>query len=250
MQQIHINLSSMRSLFIEMYFQDTKLSSGTAFVATLGNLRGIVTNRHNVTGRHQSTGAPLSSHGGVPDRIVVWHNVGTDFPAWSPFVIPLYDGEEKRWLEHPSLGDRADIAVLPIEEKPGVRLYPYDLGLAPEIIQRPADSVSVVGFPFGRASSGRLAIWATGFIASEPDFPYDDLPVTLIDCRSRQGQSGSPVIMQRNEVYWGPDGLMSPYDRSGKTQFVGIYSGRISPESDIGMVWWATAIGETLKQTV
>ena len=249
MEEIHLNIGSIRSLFIEMYFGETRLSSGTAFVAMAGDRKGLVTNRHNLTGRHQDTDQPLSDHGGVPDRIVVWHNSDREVPSWLPIDVSLYGDDGKPlWIEHPGLGARADIAILPLTDIEGVKFLAYDLGLSPELIQRPADSVSVIGFPFGRASAGLLAIWATGFIASEPDFPFDNLPITLIDCRSRPGQSGSPVVMQRNDVYWSEGRLVSPYTRAGKTQLIGIYSGRISAESDIGMVWWVSAIRETLEQ--
>jgi len=249
MGEMNLNIASKRSLFIELYFNGTKLSSGTAFVASFRDRKGLITNRHNVTGRHQETEQPISTHGGVPNRLVVWHNVDKNGLTWRPIEVPLYDGDEKRWFEHPQLGPRADIVVLPLTEMPGIKLFPYDLDMAPEMLLRPADAVSVIGFPFGQGSAGLLAIWATGFIASEPDFTYNDLPVMLIDCRTRQGQSGAPVVMQRNDVYRSLSGhLMTPFTRGGKTQFVGIYSGRIRKESDLGMVWWASAVRETLEQ--
>jgi hypothetical protein len=62
----------------------------------------------------------------------------------------------------------------------------------------PADPVSEVSFPFGLAGGGLFAIWATGALATEPITDFGDLPVSLIDCRSRQGQSGSPVIAYRS----------------------------------------------------
>ena len=105
-----------------------------------------------------------------------------------------------------------------------------------------ADVVSVVGFPFGIAGGGSLAIWATGFIASEPDINYKDLPVFLIDSRSRPGQSGSPVVAHRN------GGPVLLEDNSTHvfaepvTRFLGVYSGRINQESDLGMVWKADAL--------
>lgn len=245
--EINVNLSSLRSLSIEMFFDDTKLADGTAFVAEFDNRIGLITNRHNVTGRNQTTHKTLSSHGGVPNRLLVWHHCVKDALQWLPIEIELYDDGLPTWYEHPILGENADVVVLPIGDIHNIVLNTYDLSRKSEIIQRPADTVSVVGFPFGRASVGKVAIWATGFIASEPDLPFDDLPVILIDCRSRPGQSGSPVIMQRNDVYWSEQGLMSPYTRAGKTEFIGIYSGRIHPDSDLGTVWKACVISEILS---
>jgi hypothetical protein len=104
--------------------------------------------------------------------------------------------------------------------------------------------VSVVGFPFGKTGGGSLGIWATGFMASEPSVDYDGLPVFLIDCRSRQGQSGSPVIAYRS------GGMVAMADGGSAAfsgavcRFLGIYSGRINAESDLGIVWKASAIKE------
>jgi hypothetical protein len=71
-----------------------------------------------------------------------------------------------------------------------------------------------------------------------------DQPTFLIDCRSRQGQSGSAVISHRN------GGSVAMTDGSTSifggpvTRFLGIYSGRVNAESDLGIVWKASAIAE------
>lgn len=66
---------SLKSLFIEMLFNDTLLAVATGFVVFA--LRGpvLVTNRHNVTGRDQNSGQPLDPrNGGVPNRLVIHHS--------------------------------------------------------------------------------------------------------------------------------------------------------------------------------
>lgn len=107
----------------------------------------------------------------------------------------------------------------------------------PQLAVAPADSVSVVGFPFGKSIGGAMAIWATGFLASEPNIDVNDLPLQLIDCRARQGQSGSPVIAYRSSgaiaLSNGDTVVMS----GSVTLPIGVYSGRINTESDIGLVW-------------
>ncbi|HYD88866.1 MAG TPA: hypothetical protein VEA80_15435 [Vitreimonas sp.] len=60
---------SVKSLIIKMTVKGTALSTGTAFVANSKKGPVLVTNRHNVTGRHQQTGKPLSPTGGFPDAI-------------------------------------------------------------------------------------------------------------------------------------------------------------------------------------
>jgi hypothetical protein len=100
-------------------------------------------------------------------------------------------------------------------------------------------------------AGGALGVWATGFVASEPDVDFDDLPIFLVDCRTREGQSGSPVIV------YGNGGMFPMQDGSTAVmgeviRFLGIYSGRIrdasepgtSPSSDLGIVWKAHALRE------
>jgi hypothetical protein len=92
------------------------------------------------------------------------------------------------------LGPRADLVALPLQNLVDVDLHPYDPENVADIRVGPADVVSVIGFPFGIAAGGAFGVWATGFLAAEPDVNFNDLPIQLIDCRSREGQSGSPVI--------------------------------------------------------
>lgn len=109
---------------------------------------------------------------------------------------------------------------------------------------KPSDIISVVGFPFGISINGRMAIWATGFVASETDL---DSPIFLIDSRTRPGQSGSAVIAQRNGGAFSQKDGSTSIITGTTTQFLGIYSGRINKESDIGIVWKASAIKELIE---
>jgi hypothetical protein len=104
--------------------------------------------------------------------------------------------------------------------------------------------VSVLGFPFGRTGGlGYLPIWSKGWIATELDVDFDGRPSFLIDSRTRKGQSGSPVI-----VYNSPGDqaamhsghlLLAPGEM---VRLLGVYSGRINDQSDLGHVWKAEAL--------
>ena len=117
----------------------------------------------------------------------------------------------------------------------------------PEFDLIPTDQVSIIGFPLGLSAGGRFAVWVTGTIASEMDVNYDDLPIFLVDCKSRAGQSGSPVIAFRS------GGMVNLKDGNAVmfngpvSNFLGIYSGRIHKDSDIGMVWRTATIAELLN---
>jgi len=240
---------SIQSLRIEMRFGEQKLSTGTAFIVKLGVRRPLlITNRHNVTGRHQETGELLSKSAGVPDNIVVAHHVRNELGHWNGIRTPLLDAHgTPLWIEHPTWGEKADFVALPIHSTQGIDLYPYDLeATGPDIFLGPSEIISVIGFPFDLQINGFVAVWATGFIASEPEFDVGNLPVFLIDCRTRAGQSGSPVIAYRNGMAMSSQGASVMYSNP-VSKFLGIYSGRIRADSDLGMVWKASAVIELVK---
>ncbi len=243
--QLGVERPSVQSLFLQLQFDGQVLASGSGFVAESALGPVLITNLHNVTGRHPITGQILSSTGGIPNKVLILHNRQNHLGQWVPRTEALLEGGEPRWIEHPQLGSDADFVALPLTELNDAELYPDTLGEGdPLIMVRPADTVSVVGFPFGMRTGGSLAIWATGFVATEPDLDHDGRPIFLIDCRARQGQSGSAVIAHRSGgMVTLEDGSSALFGRS-VTRFLGIYSGRISPESDLGIVWKAHAVRE------
>jgi hypothetical protein len=253
---LNVELPSLKSLFIEMYFGDQKLSTGTAVLVAKDRSShcALVTNRHNVTGRHQETDECLSATLGVPDHIVIhFHTPGSDIGAWKEVRLPLYrDDGSPFWIEHPSLGADADIVALNLKWGSDVLKVPYYLETDLDrkgMIVSPAEPVSVIGFPFGLSTSGKLPVWSTGFLAQELSLVSKENPVFLVDCRTRQGQSGSPVIAFRTSGYRKiRDGRVSA-SLSGDIawEFLGIYSGRVNPESDLGRVWHVSAIEPLLE---
>ena len=242
-----ISQPSHQSLYIEIQALGQKIATGTAFIAWIaGGQPFLLTNRHIVTGRHQETGELLCKDtAAIPDALVVWHNKKGVLGEFLPATIPLYIGDSPRWIEHPALGAKADFVALAPQADQSMALFPY---LADPFVHNhiePSQTVSVVGFPFGKRNAASFAVWATGFIATEPEINHDGLPVFLIDCRSRKGQSGSPVIQYRTSggfaVHDGSDNV----DASSGT-LLGIYSGRINEHSDLGIVWKTYAIAELL----
>lgn len=235
------------SLMIYMRFNGQPLGTATGFLINGPSGVCLVTNRHVLTGREQVTNNILHPMLAVPNEILIQHNLVGHLGNWIFHTEPLYDGERPRWLEHPTLGADADIAVLPLTQLHNVQVEAYDLvHVGHGILIEPTTVVSVVGFPFGVQDGGGFAIWATGSVASQSEFDYQNRPVFLIDCRSRQGQSGSPVIAYRHggwtQMEDGTSGVFGPIYR-----FLGLYSGRITGDSDLGMVWKPEAIAATAR---
>lgn len=253
---LNVELPSLKSLFIELFFGKQLLSTGTATLVSndKSSLCTLITNRHNVTGMHQETDECLSKTLGIPDNIVIhFHKPGEDIGSWIKVKLPLYreDGSPF-WIEHPTLGADADIVALNLKWGDDVLKLPYYLKLhldRVEMVISPAEPLSVIGFPFGLSTTGKLPIWATGFLAQELSLVTKENPVFLIDCRTRQGQSGSPVIAFRTSGHRSVKNGRISATLSGNItwEFLGIYSGRVNPESDLGKVWHVSAIEELLE---
>ncbi|GAB7524050.1 hypothetical protein PBS_30350 [Paraburkholderia sp. 2C] len=251
-----LEVPTLKSLYIEMFFGDTLLGSGTAFLAANDRESNcaLITNRHNVTGRNQETGECLSKTGGIPDSIVIYfHRNPLEAGQWKKIKLPLYrDDGTPWWIEHPRLGAAADVVALNLRWGSDVHKLPYYMKLDLDrkgLYTSPAEIVSVIGFPFGLSSAGKFPIWSTGFVAQELSLVTPENPVFLIDCRSRRGQSGSAVVSYRAGSYRHVrDGrVVSTISPDPVWEFLGIYSGRVNPESDLGRVWHVSAVEEVLN---
>jgi hypothetical protein len=107
--------------------------------------------------------------------------------------------------------------------------------------------VNVIGYPLGIGAAGNWPIWITGHLASDPDFDFDRRPVILIDARTREGMSGSPVILRTKEVYAQGIGRLSIQGPSQAEMFLGVYAGRLRADLDLGYVWRARVVREILQ---
>lgn len=212
------------------------LFSGTGFIVVHNSVNYLITNWHIVTCRDPNTGQPLSNTGAADPTILdIWFHVSGKLGSWVLKTENLFDSVgNKRWIEHPN-GQQVDVVALPISNYSDVSIYPLDRNLAStDLILFPSEPVSIVGFPLGLASAGKFPIWKTGHIASDIDLDYNGKPVFLIDATTKSGMSGSPVIARRTGFI-----ITSRGNNIGgqETRFLGIYSGRIQDQSDIGMVW-------------
>ncbi len=213
----------------------------------------LVTNRHVLTGRNNDTGQPLDGRtGGTPELVEIWHQ-GRPIGRQSLYC----EQGRAMWVEHPDLGPRVDVVGLAMNQ-PAIHIRPYDPpDMVPESARHESlqmrvvvgDDLFVVGFPFGAQDKKGSPIWTRASAATEPEEHYDDLPRFLVDARTRTGQSGSPVVaVRRSDRAWiDPDGqaMAGPGVR-----FLGVYSGRINDEADLGYVWTKQCVGEVTARGV
>jgi len=237
---------SRTALQVTAYFGTVELSRATGFAVLNGDQVFLVTNWHVVAGRNCDTDACLSDTLAVPDRLHVRFHKHGEFARWVEHEIALLDDEgSPLWLEHPA-GHHIDVVAIPMPRIAGIAIYPLDLSLADaEMAVQPATPISIIGYPLGLSAAG-WPIWKTGHVASEPDLDYAaGHPAFLVDSTTKRGMSGSPVIY-RASTYQLPSGAVTM--GLPRTKLLGIYSGRLTPDSDVGRVWRAAVLRELLPR--
>lgn len=233
-----------------------ELATATGFLVNSDRGMYLVTNWHAFTGYDPMTAESLGRFAAPPTHVDVDFHNPDDLSDPAVHRYPLYEEGIPLWFVHPGLSHHVDVVALRVSfggawaMKPGttIQSQPYEIKHSRGFQIEPSTDVSVIGFPYGRQSTGSLGIWVRGTVASEPGLDFEGDPVFLIDCRSRRGQSGSPVLAYR------PAGSIVQFSdggsqvRSGPTwQLLGVYSGRISEESDLGKVWRLEVLREILK---
>lgn len=254
MQSIVLCVTTFSAFQIDLKYNDIVLATGTAFFTSAGDRILLVTNKHNVTGRNTETEKCLDEkYAAVPNIMSVLIPItnpdgeGFNCSQWQSYNISLYINEDKEkpaWIEHPDPAvDLVGFKFLPPKINVKNLVLPAD---GYDIPINVCSKVNVVGFPFG-ISTDNFPLWNTGYIASEPEIDINGKPLMYIDSRTRKGQSGSPVVKLYNPgetVYIDDKSYMA---KSPQVYLLGIYSGRINAESDIGMVWKKKAFLELFK---
>lgn len=246
-QLVEIHYLSQVPIITKFYFNDTYLALGTSFIYKKGMSYYLVSNWHNYSGRNSETNETLSPTAALPNRIKCRLILDQEALDWDDCFFDLMDENGKRkWLEHPQSGSVIDVAVLPIEIPNKFMPKPINDYQFTDLRLEVAQDVFVLGFPLGINGRKELPIWKRASIASEPGGNY---PRVLIDTATREGMSGSPVIMQHKGFYIRSDD--SEDWRADAHQFLGIYSGRLGEDefkAQLGIVWKKDVIEEIIKQ--
>lgn len=254
------------------------MSDGSAFIYRLEGKDQLVTARHNVTGRHWQTNNFLSDRFTVNPshlRVMFFANSPEEW-ALSPladnprsaqaqvllklYLIPLIGEDwEPIWKQHPQLGGDMDVAVVPFNapadavikswETTGPRTGPEEAAW-PQL--SPGQDVFIIGYPYKLSVGPLLPLWIRGTVASDPPFGYQaagkSYPLWLIDARTREGNSGAPVMRYRppGSFVMRNNGAMARTIGSD-SDLLGVYSGRTSKESDLGFVWRIDEVDEICR---
>lgn len=240
------------------------LSSGSAFFFEMNGNWFLVTNWHNVSGRHFLTKEPVSHPMREPFRLTAKLSSydigdrGSGTFGIVPHSIDLYRGEHPVWMEHPELGSFCDVVAIPMYRPSSCPEFMHNAAnriSEEEIPVEPGCTVFIIGFPQAISVGFGLPLWKSGYIASEPYYDVDldgklqefgglsggtRIPAFFIDAQTRAGMSGAPVFARYSGIW----DMSDPYRKvdpdapdfwerddvalwgSQGTQFVGCYSGR------------------------
>lgn len=256
-KKYYVDDYSLTSLRLDLYFDNTILGSATCFIVNEKGKDFLVTNYHVLTGRHPDTNRVINSSAAIPNKIRVWCHSSLSVRGYGAWVIrdlSLYDEEGKpRWIEHPQMCIRdpehpsehnVDIVVLPLDSDIDIKIYSIDLFGNDDILVAPGTPVSIIGYPLGLTGADLFPIWKTGHIASDIEAHYSNR-FFYIDATTRGGMSGSPVVYRS----WGVNQTLSGeiiFSNGITTKLLGIYSGRIHEDSEVGIVWKPYLIKEII----
>lgn len=248
-----IDIFSVSTIPMKMYFDDTLLASGTSFIWSRNKKYWIISNWHNFSGKNTETGNHLSKTGGEPNNISISLNlknmlgnrVDEKFQIRDSNNLPL-------WIVHPKFGNKIDISALQIEPNESWDLYPINEIPSRNLSISVGNDVYILGYPLD-IEPGGFPIWKRGSIASEPEVFSEERRYILVDSASRPGMSGSPVIRRSWNTHSLDDGS-TVVSSGAATKLIGVYSGRIESHSpldlQLGMVWPINYIHEILDENI
>jgi hypothetical protein len=235
---------TLTSLQLEFFYQGAEkaISTGTGFLLKAKDKLYLITNWHNVTGRNSETLDYLCGYG-QPDFVRVWFHSSQE-ASWEGVDIYLRNDDGINcFIEHETKNG-VDVVAIPIQKKSGIKYHFISYELSETLVDLyPSKAVSIIGYPNNQTSGAKFPIWKKGHIASEPEYNYDGKPIFLIDATTRSGMSGSPVvIMEPNYLRMG----YADFSIGMKRKLLGVYSGRIDENSEIGRVWKPIVLKEML----
>ena len=265
---------------IQMCDHQGGISLGTAFLYEHEDETFIITNWHNVTGKHSLTGQPLHSECSPLHILAKWpvvddsavHPKGTKVAHFAAQRLEIENDDGPLWFEHPEYGSVCDAVAIPFQrpaEWPAVAHKAANKIDETPIPLEPGVKVLIIGFPQGMSTGPGLPVFKTGFLSSMPGYDvrlggeFSDIggmkhgtqvPSMLLDVHTIPGMSGSPVFGEYTG-YWNPDDLsgdrLTDSSIFGTSRiFLGCHSSRVAKlegRSGLGLCHQKNAIEEICR---
>lgn len=227
--------------------------SATGFFYASGGTSYLVTNRHIFEHEHNVS----------PDEFYIQVRDGDEPDSAPRREIEIIDDKgNSKWLNHPEYTD-ADVAALPLPdlklEQTGNSAYSSSDFILSEAEEVKAGTEGMVaGYPSPIASpiqdrKTSSPVLVNALISSSFGNHFDDAPFFLIDAKTYNGMSGSPVLLRSRRF------ITSDTDRReatlnieepGPKDLLGIHSGpyEVSDELSLNRVWYSKVIEEIVSQ--
>jgi hypothetical protein len=268
---------------ITVLSNSVSLSHATAFFYNHNSKTYLISNWHVFSGRNRYTGKCMDPNRREPTelRFFTSNSAGSKIeflPYSSPtvsnqsenleFNVPLKDSDGANlWVQHSVHGQKIDIAAIEL----GYELLSKILYLPANAITNQIGELSVgnqlfiVGHIDDIDTENSSPIWKRANVATEPLSQVDNRPCFLVDAKTQEGMSGSPVF-KRNELIANTITYNRVEQQVIHTEFVGVYSGRHKAKNigedfqdqkvkqhiqenylDLGFVWPKKLIEEMLE---
>lgn len=255
----YIDPFSTTSLMVELLSKKESIGTATAFVVEHKSKKYLVSNTHVFSGWDHFHNKAADSKGRIPDEIKIYYHHRSTIGKWTSRTEKLRNDDGSiKWFEAKQPIDVAALGLTNLDEK--LRIYPFDLKLADtDMLAMVGMPASIIGFPGGLTASGLdtreagrkagiispgFPIWKVGYIATDPDWDVDQLPLFLIDSTTRAGMCGSPVVLLTQGAYITKK---RRFVIGISSLFLGIYSAQVDP-LELGYVWKPRALIELLSK--
>jgi hypothetical protein len=252
---------------LDALFDDQPLSHATGFYyygfTDNKPTYWLVTNWHVFSGRDPETLKSLSSTVALPNRLRLNVPLSKSSPLragrtetflFQEQTLEIYDGAGQAvWYQHKERGSHADVAVANLG---GAAFGHWDIVGINQIASQNdmkieiGNDVHVLGYPLGFSHFMNTPVWKKGSIASEPHMETSESRGRIIiDATTREGMSGSPVVMRAKTHYISEDGSIKAHPNA--TRLIGVYASRpILGKAEIGYVYKSGLIEEVIKDGI
>lgn len=245
----NVNILNFISFYTEIFFEDLQLSTATSFAYEYNNVKYLITNYHVVFGKNPFNEKLLNQNGSIPNKLKFYYfDVQMNLKS---FVINLNEADIRKcsYLEKGTV-KYYDIAAIVLPSYLDCacvnqfKYYPSNLKFGV------SSHAYVLGYPKS-INLDKLPIWKSAYLASEFSSNYNELPCVLIDSGTKEGMSGSPVIIYDDSgTYRTTDGDVVLTEQF-VYRFIGLYSGRDIVENldddRLGIVWKEESIIKTIN---
>jgi len=255
----YIDPYSTTSLMVELLSKKESIGTATAFVVENKSKKYLVSNTHVFSGWDHFHNKAADSKGRIPDEIKIYYHHRSTIGKWTSRTEKLRNDDGSiKWFEAKEPIDVAALELTNLDEK--LQIYPFDLKLADtDVLAMVGMPASIIGFPGGLTASGLdtreagrkaeiiapgFPIWKVGYIATDPDWDLNELPLFLIDSNMRAGMCGSPVVLLTQGAYITKK---RRFVIGISSLFLGIYSAQVDP-LELGYVWKPRALTELLSK--